>query len=202
MSDVSAYRTATTNTPVPSNISSQPSSQSKRPKIPKDEFGLTEMLAIIESKVSLSREPPPPALDEVDRLLFGPKLDLETIHPQIREVYSGTLKKMEDLDNVRFDIASLLPLSISLMKFNLIGSGRTSSKVHAPFLIHFVILHSLSIFDVHFVFKTPFLCVSYQRPIYSVFSLSHWVSSDHSDAADARGRDQGDFRTRGNLKVR
>lgn len=102
--------------------------------IPKDEFGLTEMLAIIDAKAGIAaREAAanqgassttngaanPNAtttavgggsgfgpfavqqpLDEVDELMFGRQVDLEKVHPQIREVYANTFKNLQDLDNV------------------------------------------------------------------------------------------------------
>ena len=81
-------------------IRSPTPTQAHRIRIPKDEFGLTEMLAIIDTKAALGREPPPPPMDVVDKLYFGRKIDLEKLHPDIRDVYSGTLKKMDELDSV------------------------------------------------------------------------------------------------------
>ncbi|KAI5117770.1 hypothetical protein M0805_003589 [Coniferiporia weirii] len=102
MSDISDYRTAASGTPLAMTsihtVRSPSPLQPKRLRIPKDEFGLTEMLAIINSKASLGKQPPPPQPDEVDRLLFGTELDAESIHPQIRDVYAGTFKKMKELD--------------------------------------------------------------------------------------------------------
>lgn len=106
LSDVSDYRTAASGTPLAMSSSRLALSPSpilaKRPRIPKDEFGLTEMLAIINAKAMLGKEPRPPSPDEVDKLFFGTKLDLETVHPQIRDVYAGTIKKMKEIETVRF----------------------------------------------------------------------------------------------------
>ena len=112
LSDVSDYRTAASGTPtgrpgssvaVQSPSPSQSLSQSlpKRLRIPKDEFGLTEMLAIIDSKAVLTKPNLLPPIDDTDKLYFGQKVDLESVHPLVREVYAGTFKKMNDLDAVR-----------------------------------------------------------------------------------------------------
>ena len=93
LSDVSDYRTAASATPSRMTTTSggtlrNPTpTQAHRIRIPKDEFGLTEMLAIIDTKTALSREPSPPT-DVVDKLYFGRKLDLEKPHPDIRDVCS------------------------------------------------------------------------------------------------------------------
>lgn len=114
MSEISDYRTAASGTPLamassrsalqtPSSLIPEPElSESKTFKIPKDEFGVGDMLAVIQTKAALARPvaPPRPQLDEVDRLFFGAKVDLETVHPQIREVYAGTLKKMDEINAV------------------------------------------------------------------------------------------------------
>lgn len=106
LSDVSDYRTAASATPSGRTTTSSGTVLSPSPipaqriRIPKDEFGLTEMLAIIDSKAALGRGPPLPPMDEVDKLYFGRKVDPEKLHPDIRDVYSGTLKKMEELDLV------------------------------------------------------------------------------------------------------
>ena len=104
LSDVSDYRTAASGTPLAmasSRAAISPSPMlTKRPRIPKDEFGLTEMLAVINTKAMLSKEPRPPSPDEVEKLFFGTKIDLDTVHPQIRDVYSGTVQKMKELEMV------------------------------------------------------------------------------------------------------
>ncbi|EJD07492.1 uncharacterized protein FOMMEDRAFT_100753 [Fomitiporia mediterranea MF3/22] len=106
LSDVSDYRTAASGTPLamaPSRAAMSPSPiMAKRPKIPKDEFGLTEMLAVIKTRAMLGKEPRPPSPDEVEKLYFGTPIDLETVHPQVRDVYAGTFKKMKEIDMVSF----------------------------------------------------------------------------------------------------
>lgn len=116
MSDISDYRTAASGTPLamassrsalqtPSSPIPEPDMPDTKPyKIPKDEFGVGDMLAIIETKAALARPSPPPLpkqMDEVDRLFFGTKIDVEGLHPKIREVYGDSLKRMNDIDAVR-----------------------------------------------------------------------------------------------------
>ncbi|KAL5513124.1 BUD14 [Sanghuangporus vaninii] len=117
LSDVSSdYRTAASATPVanaPSRLAMSPSpiQGAKRPRIPKGEFGLTEMLAVIHSKAMLGKEPAPPSPDEVDKLFFGTPIDPETVHPQIRDVYAGTFKKMKEID---MELDTLLQKALKL----------------------------------------------------------------------------------------
>ncbi|KAH8110000.1 hypothetical protein DFH11DRAFT_1547893 [Phellopilus nigrolimitatus] len=116
MSDTSDYRTAASGTPLAmastrAMLSPSPPPPPKKPRIPKDEFGLTEMLAIIDSRAMLNKPPPSPPLDEVDKLFFGSNLDAEKMHPQIRDVYAGTFKKMKELDA---ELETLLQKSLRL----------------------------------------------------------------------------------------
>jgi len=69
----------------------------KRPYLPKDDFGLTHMMTIIEVAGSTPKPPPPP-VDPIDELLFGRKPDMETLHPQIRDIFSESFKQLEAID--------------------------------------------------------------------------------------------------------
>ena len=57
------------------------------------------MMAIIEYKASKPKVTPRP-LDPVDELLFGAPLDLESLHPQAREIYASGFKQLEEMDKV------------------------------------------------------------------------------------------------------
>ena len=81
-----------------------PRSQQRWPVIPKDDFGHAHMMAIIEYKGSRPKQPIPP-VDPVDELLFGTPLDLDSLHPQVRDIYANGFKQLEEMDKVR-----LLPL--------------------------------------------------------------------------------------------
>jgi len=65
--------------------------------IPKDDFGHAQMIAIIEFK-GLRAKQPIPHLDPVDELLFGAPLDLDSLHPQVRDIYASGFKQLEEMD--------------------------------------------------------------------------------------------------------
>ena len=73
--------------------------QRRRLVIPKDDFGLTQMMAIIEYKALRPAKPLPP-LDPVDALLFGRPVDMEALHPAVREIYGPEFKHLEEIDKV------------------------------------------------------------------------------------------------------
>jgi hypothetical protein len=79
-----------------------PRSQPRRwPVIPKDDFGHAQMMAMIEYK-GWRPKPPVVPLDPVDELLFGAPLDLDSLHPQVRDIYASGFKQLEEMDKVCF----------------------------------------------------------------------------------------------------
>jgi len=77
------------------------SQQQRRLVIPKDDFGHSSMMAIIEYKALASApKKPTPKVDPVDELLFGTPLDLESLHPQVRDIYAAGFKQLEEMDKV------------------------------------------------------------------------------------------------------
>ena len=78
-----------------------PKSQQRWPVIPKDDFGHAAMISIIEFKGLRPKRPIPP-LDPVDECLFGAPLDLDSLHPQVRDIYASGFKQLEDMDKVCF----------------------------------------------------------------------------------------------------
>ena len=44
-------------------------------------------------------------MDVVDELLFGRKIDMEALHPQIRDIFSESFKQLEAIDKVCPSIA-------------------------------------------------------------------------------------------------
>ncbi|KAJ6593787.1 hypothetical protein B0H19DRAFT_1092005 [Mycena capillaripes] len=74
-----------------------PKAQQKRLLIPKDDFGVSHMMAVIELRASTPRKELPP-LDPVDEMLFGRPMDLGSLHPKIRDVYADAFKQMDDTD--------------------------------------------------------------------------------------------------------
>jgi len=75
----------------------------RSPLIVKDDFGVSDMMAIIELNAA-SKEQPPPPMDYVDEMLFGSQLNLEELHPRVREMFSGTFKQLDDMDR-QLDLA-------------------------------------------------------------------------------------------------
>jgi hypothetical protein len=75
------------------------SQQQRRLVLPKDHFGHSKMMAIIEFKASAPSKPTPPQ-DPVDELLFGTPLDLESLHPSVRDIYAPGFKQLEEMDKV------------------------------------------------------------------------------------------------------
>ena len=101
MSDSSQYGTSSSpSTPQAFPAPSRPA-QHKRVVLPKDDFGLSQMMAIIEFKNMPAKKQELPPLDTVDEMLFGRSIDLDTLHPQIRDIYSSTFKQLDEMDNVR-----------------------------------------------------------------------------------------------------
>ncbi|KAF4615930.1 hypothetical protein D9613_011321 [Agrocybe pediades] len=87
----------------PSRNQQQSQQQQRRLVIPKDDFGHASMMAIIEYKALAAapkKETPSVQSDPVEELLFGKKLDLETLHPQIRDIYAAGFKQLEEMDKV------------------------------------------------------------------------------------------------------
>jgi hypothetical protein len=104
MSDLSGYRTPTSHMRNESPDGSlrsvaTPRPQRKRPYLPKDDFGLSHMMTIIQLRGSLPKLPVHP-MDPVDELLFGRKLDVESLHPQARDIFSESFKQLEAFDKV------------------------------------------------------------------------------------------------------
>ncbi|KAG6873188.1 hypothetical protein C0995_001798 [Termitomyces sp. Mi166 len=113
MSDISGYATPPThhgeiinedemNRPRSAATPQPPSQQQRRPVIPQDDFGVAHMLSIIEYKDTKPKTPLPP-LDPVDALLFGRPLDLQALHPRIRDIYAPTFKQLEEMDKILDD---------------------------------------------------------------------------------------------------
>lgn len=97
--DVSGYATPMAPSSPESLRTPTPKAQQKRLIIPKDDFGVSQMMAVIEVRASTPRKTLPP-LDPVDEMLFGRPMDLGSLHPKIRDVYADAFKQMDDMDRV------------------------------------------------------------------------------------------------------
>lgn len=81
----------------------QQQQQQRRLILPKDHFGHSKMMAIIEYKALAPPEKKKSMMrpqDPVDELLFGTPLDLESLHPSVRDIYADGFKQLEEMDKV------------------------------------------------------------------------------------------------------
>ncbi|OAX41105.1 hypothetical protein K503DRAFT_538833 [Rhizopogon vinicolor AM-OR11-026] len=101
MSEVSTYATPTAqliSPPGTPRTDAVPKQQNtKRPYVPKDDFGVSHMMAIIEIAGSAPKVPQIPG-HPVDELLFGKPLDVASLHPEIREIYAGAFQQLDEMD--------------------------------------------------------------------------------------------------------
>ncbi|KAI0059360.1 hypothetical protein BV25DRAFT_1889997 [Artomyces pyxidatus] len=109
MSDTSGYRTAVgspvqSSPSVPTRAVFTPKPVRPKPVIPKDDFGVSHMMAIIELAGLRNKTPPLSPMDPVDELLFGREIDLETLHPHIREIYGPSFQQLDDMDKILDDL--------------------------------------------------------------------------------------------------
>ncbi|KAH7343591.1 hypothetical protein B0J17DRAFT_183182 [Rhizoctonia solani] len=69
-----------------------------RPVLLRDNFGLSELMAVVELSAALRKPAPRPGLSPVEELLFGPSLTIGEIHPSLRDIYEPTFREMQDVD--------------------------------------------------------------------------------------------------------
>ncbi|KAI0688641.1 hypothetical protein C8T65DRAFT_589341 [Cerioporus squamosus] len=105
-SAVSDYRTATPSSPRPptATMPSPNAHREHKPRLvlPKNDFGLDQMMAVIEMRAALNKKIPEHApLDPVEEMLFGRPVDAQALHPEIRNIYASTFKQLEEMDQVR-----------------------------------------------------------------------------------------------------
>jgi hypothetical protein len=103
--DTSGYRTAVgspVNTSPSVLVKPGPVRQQRKPKLtlPKDDFGVSHMMAIIELAGLQDKPPPPEPVHPIDEMLFGRQIDVDDLHPAIREVYAPTFKQLDEMDQV------------------------------------------------------------------------------------------------------
>lgn len=73
----------------------------KKPVLPKDDFGISQMMAIIECKALPPPKKPTRPIDPADEMLFGTPIDLASLHPLARDIYASGFKQLEEMDKVR-----------------------------------------------------------------------------------------------------
>ena len=81
----------------------EPGTEKKQPIIVRNNLGISDLLAFIEASAVLKkpaiRDPPPP-LSPVDAMLFGPQLDLNELHPLVRDLYKPLVERFDAMDRV------------------------------------------------------------------------------------------------------
>jgi hypothetical protein len=104
ITDTSGYRTAV-GSPImtsPSVIKPGPlaATRQRKPKLtlPKDDFGVSHMMAIIELAGLQDKPPPPEPVHPIDEMLFGRPINVDELHPAIRDVYAPTFKQLDEMD--------------------------------------------------------------------------------------------------------
>lgn len=181
--DTSGYRTAVgspINTSPSQLIKPGPARQQRKPKLtlPKDDFGVSHMMAIIELAGLQDKPPPPESVHPIDEMLFGRQIDVDELHPTIREVYAPAFKQLDEMDQVscsspfvyntlltpvyllyRLDARRSAPASSHILKicFALFVSGILLTLTQSYlFIDEFDLLLSPRIFAIHlmcFVFS-------------------------------------------------
>ena len=103
LSEDSSNETSTPSTPATTATNHHARSNTPRrgPLILKNDFGVSDMMAIIELGAAINKPPPPPPMDHVDEILFGSRLNLDELHPRVRDVFDETFKQLDDMDRVR-----------------------------------------------------------------------------------------------------
>ncbi len=57
-------------------------------------------MAIIELAGLQDKPPPPSPVHPIDEMLFGRSINVDELHPAIREVYAPTFKQLDEMDQV------------------------------------------------------------------------------------------------------
>lgn len=66
--------------------------------IKSDFAGLSRMMALIQLRADMERPPKRKEDHDVDKMMFGPRMNLEDLHPSVREVFQPHFKQMEEYD--------------------------------------------------------------------------------------------------------
>ena len=92
----------------------QQQQKKKQPIIVRNNLGISDLLAFIEAsavaKKPMVKDPPPP-LSPVDAMLFGPQLDLNELHPLVRDLYKPLVERFDAMDRVSTTLFVLRPTS-------------------------------------------------------------------------------------------
>jgi len=104
-SDFSPYDSAAPSTgarTIPrDSIAEAPEIERKKPIVVRNNLGISDLLAFIEASAALKKHvviDPPPPLSLVDAMLFGPQLDLNELHPLVRDLYRPLVERFDAMD--------------------------------------------------------------------------------------------------------
>ena len=136
MTDTSGYRTA-----VGSPIATSPSVakvgpgllRPRKPKVtlPKDDFGVSHMMAIIELAGLQDKPPSPEPVHPVEEMLFGRPIQMDELHPAIREIYAPTFKQLNDMDQASITPSDRLRVFPELIQLCAFRCSMISSSKHS-----------------------------------------------------------------------
>lgn len=92
----------------------------RSPLVVKGDLGVANMITVIELNAGVNStgyaNKKFPTTDYVDNL-FGPTINLEELHPRIRDLYAGTLKQLDDMDFVSIFLVSATSLGVLICAF-------------------------------------------------------------------------------------
>ncbi|KAG8733300.1 phosphoribosylaminoimidazole carboxylase ade2 [Ceratobasidium sp. 423] len=155
-----------------------------RPVLLRDNFGVNELMAVIELSAALRKPAPRPGLSPVDELLFGPSLTLGEIHPSLRDIYEPTFREMQDVDRpLTFDairFGKLLRPTITFhssaemntKRVGVLGGGQLGRMLAA----------SASLLNI----EVLFLDVGAQAPAKQVLASTEHIDGSFSDSPKIR----------------
>ncbi|KAF7313774.1 Heat shock protein [Mycena chlorophos] len=75
----------------------------KRIHLTDDDFGVSHMMAVIQLRASSTPRKAPAPVDPVDEMLFGRQLEMNSLHPKVRDIYAGAFKYLDDTDKLLDD---------------------------------------------------------------------------------------------------
>ena len=136
MTDTSGYRSAL-QSPMPTSpsvakVGPGPLRQ-RKPKValPKDDFGVSNMMAIIELAGSQDKPPPPEPVHPVEEMLFGRPIQMDELHPAIREIFAPTFKQLDDMDQASITPSDRLRVFPELIYLCAFRCSTNSSSKHS-----------------------------------------------------------------------
>jgi hypothetical protein len=105
LSDISAYGTQTAMQEQrireeSASLRAPSAMKRTRPLVLKDDFGISQMMAVVQLDAVLNRQQPLPRLDSTDSMLFGRPAELHSLHPEIREIYSPAFQQLKEMEKV------------------------------------------------------------------------------------------------------